>query len=358
MKKTFRKIKDVFSTLSLTVLFTLNLFFIVFLFLAFVTLLVYFGVDGGFLVTDGHVTIGGALTMIYAVCIFIALSIVIMIRMVFIGPIRKIMAAMGRLAKGDFSVRIDMSNEAYRPREIREFAESFNKAAEELSGTEILRKDFINNFSHEFKTPIVSIRGFAKQLERDDLTDEQRREYLDIIVSESDRLANMASNVLLLSKLENQTIVTDKARFALDEQLRRAILLLEKQWTEKALDLDVDLEAVELYGNEEMLNHVWVNLLGNAVKFSPDGGRLTVRLRREGDFAACTVRDAGPGMDEETRRRVFEKFYQGDTAHATEGNGLGLALVRRIVDLCGGDIAVESAPGAGSAFIVRLPLRG
>lgn len=268
-------------------------------------------------------------------------------------PINDLVHAMHAVSQGDFSVRVDDENV---PGDMGELAGSFNDMASELGSLELFRKDFINNFSHEFKTPIVSIRGFAKQLERDDLTDEQRREYLDIIVSESDRLANMASNVLLLSKLENQTIVTDRVRFALDEQLRRAILLLEKQWTEKALDIDVDLEAVEFYGNEEMLNHVWVNLLGNAVKFSPVGGRLTVRLRREDGFALATVRDEGPGMDEATRRRVFEKFYQGDTAHATEGNGLGLALVRRIVDLCGGDVTVDSAPGMGATFSVRLPL--
>ena len=268
-------------------------------------------------------------------------------------PIDDLVHAMHAVSQGDFSVRVDAENV---PGDMGELAGSFNDMARELGSLELFRKDFINNFSHEFKTPIVSIRGFAKQLERDDLTDAQRREYLDIIVSESDRLANMASNVLLLSKLENQTIVTDKATFALDEQLRRAILLLEKQWTEKEIDLDVDLEPVEFYGNEEMLNHVWVNLLGNAVKFSPVGGRLEVRLRREGSVALATVRDAGPGMDEQTRRRVFEKFYQGDTAHATEGNGLGLALVKRIVDLCGGGVTVESAPGRGAAFTVRLPL--
>ena len=268
-------------------------------------------------------------------------------------PIDDLVHAMDAVSQGDFSVRVDAENV---PGDMGALASSFNDMATELGSLEMFRKDFINNFSHEFKTPIVSIRGFAKQLEREDLTAEQRRDYLGIIVSESDRLANMASNVLLLSKLENQTIVTHKASLALDEQLRRAILLLEKQWSEKEIELDVDLEDIGYYGNEEMLNHVWVNLLGNAVKFSPDGGRLTVRLRREGGFAVCTVRDAGPGMDEATRRRVFEKFYQGDTAHATEGNGLGLALVKRIVDLCEGSVEVDSAPGQGSTFTVRLPL--
>ena len=270
-------------------------------------------------------------------------------------PMNDLVHAMQAVSNGDFSVRVDAADV---PGDMGELVSSFNDMATELGGLEMFRKDFINNFSHEFKTPIVSIRGFAKQLERDDLTDEQRREYLGIIVSESDRLANMASNVLLLSKLENQTIVTDKTVYRLDEQLRRCVLLLEKQWTGKALDPDVDLDEVEYRGNEEMMSHVWLNLLGNAIKFSPEGGALGVRLRHEGGCAAVTVRDAGPGMDDATRRRVFEKFYQGDTAHATEGNGLGLALVKRIVDLCGGAVEVDSAPGRGSAFTVRLPLDG
>ena len=270
-------------------------------------------------------------------------------------PMDDLVHAMHAVSQGDFSVRVDAEDV---PGDMGELVSSFNDMASELGGLEMFRKDFINNFSHEFKTPIVSIRGFAKQLERDDLTDEQRREYLDIIVNESDRLANMASNVLLLSKLENQNIVTDRTDFALDEQLRRCILLLEKQWTEKELELDVELEPLEYRGNEEMMNHIWVNLLNNAIKFSPKGSTLTVLLGRENGAAVCRVRDQGPGMDEATRRRVFEKFYQGDTAHATEGNGLGLALVKRIVDLCGGAVEVESTPGVGSTFTVRLPLEG
>ena len=270
-------------------------------------------------------------------------------------PINDLVRAMHDVSQGDFSVRVDTEDVSG---DMGQLVASFNDMASELGGLELFRKDFINNFSHEFKTPIVSIKGFARQLERDDLTEQQRREYLDIIISESERLANMSGNVLLLSRLENQTIVTDRTRYRLDEQIRRCILLMEKQWTRKGLELDLDLDEAEFYGNEEMLRHVWVNLLGNAIKFSPEGGTLSVRLALEGDFAAVTVRDQGPGMDEATRRRVFEKFYQGDTAHAAEGNGLGLALVKRIVDLCQGRIAVESAPGQGAAFTVRLPLGG
>ena len=354
MKKTFRKIKDVFSTLSLTVLFTLNLFFIVFLFLAFVTLLVYFGVDGGFLVTDGHVTIGGALTMIYAVCIFIALSIVIMIRMVFIGPIRKIMAAMGRLAKGEFSVRIDMSNEAYRPREIREFAESFNKAAEELSGTEILRKDFINNFSHEFKTPIVSISGFADLLLDVDLPPEDQKEYLTIIRDESKRLAELSTNILTLNRIESQAILRDTENIRLGEQIRQSVLLTEQKWRDKNLDFEADIEDVDYLGNEALLKEVWLNILDNAAKFSPEGEVVSVALHKKGGEIIAAVTDHGPGMDEKTKAHIFEQFYQGDTSHRSQGNGLGLAMVRKIVELHGGKVSVDSSPGNGSSFTVIL----
>jgi len=268
-------------------------------------------------------------------------------------PINDLVQAMREVSQGDFSVRVETEDVTG---DMGRLVSSFNDMATELGGLELFRKDFINNFSHEFKTPIVSIKGFARQLERDDLTEAQRREYLSIIISESDRLANMSGNVLLLSKLENQNIVTDKTVYRLDEQLRKCILLMEKQWTAKELELDLDMDEVEFKGNEEMVQHVWVNLLGNAIKFSPQGGTLSVHLRRQGRRAVVSVRDAGPGMDEATLRRIFEKFYQGDTAHAAEGNGLGLSLVKRIVDLCQGSIAVDSAPGAGSTFTVELPI--
>ena len=268
-------------------------------------------------------------------------------------PIHRVNSAMKKVSQGDFSVRVD---DRACEGEIRELVQSYNHMAEELSGIEMFRTDFINNFSHEFKTPIVSIRGFAKQLEREDLTDEQRREYTRIIVTESERLANMSANVLLLTKLENQQIVTDKARYRLDEQIRNCILLMEKQWEEKEIELHLDLDPLEYDGNEEMMNHIWVNLINNAIKFSPRGGALEVSCMQVQSFIVVQVTDHGEGMDADTQARVFEKFFQGDTAHATEGNGLGLSLVKRIVDLCAGKIAVDSAPGEGTTFSVYLPL--
>ena len=269
-------------------------------------------------------------------------------------PMNDLRDAMYRVSQGDFSVRVDED----APGDMGTLIRSFNDMTSELGGIEMFRKDFINNFSHEFKTPIVSIRGFAKQLQRDDLSDEQRREYTAIIVSESERLANMASNILLLTKLENQQIVTDKQPYRLDEQLRGCILLLEKQWTAKDIDLVLDLDEVTYVGNEEMMSHVWVNLLGNAIKFSPDRAALEVVCRSQPGAAFVSIRDHGSGMDEATQKRIFEKFFQGDSAHATEGNGLGLSLVKRIVDLCGGSIRVQSQPGAGTEFSVTLPEEG
>lgn len=268
-------------------------------------------------------------------------------------PMNDLINAMGKVSRGDFSVRVDGED---IPGAMGEVVQSFNGMANELGGIEMFRKDFINNFSHEFKTPIVSIRGFAKQLERDDLTEEQRREYAHIIVTESERLANMSSNILLLTKLENQQIITNKTEYRLDEQLRNCILLLEKQWSAKEIDLSLNLDEITYTGDEEMMSHVWVNLINNGIKFSPVGGVLELSCRKREKQIEVIVRDHGEGMSPETEKRIFEKFYQGDSAHATEGNGLGLSLVKRIVDLCGGKIEVESTLGAGTAFTVLLPV--
>lgn len=286
-------------------------------------------------------------------CVFFVLLLALTLGRFQIRPIHRVIRAMRKVSQGDFSTRLPEDDCVG---EIQELVTSYNHMAEELSGIELFRKDFINNFSHEFKTPIVSIRGFAKQLEREDLSEEQRREYTRIIVAESERLANMSTNVLLLTKLENQQIIADRQRYALDEQIRSCILLLEKQWSDKNLDLRLDLDPLSYLGDEEMMSHVWLNLISNAIKFSPEGGMLELSCMRVQDFIVVQVRDEGIGMDEFTQARVFEKFYQGDTAHATEGNGLGLSLARRIVELCGGKIAVQSVPGQGSTFSVYLPV--
>lgn len=268
-------------------------------------------------------------------------------------PFDDMIQATKSISQGDYSVRVEEAGSG----EMRELLHSFNQMTAELEGTELMRSDFIDTFSHEFKTPIVSIRGFAKRLKRNDLSDEQREEYLNYIVSQSERLSGLASDILLLSRYEHQQIVVDRKVYELDEQLRRCILLLEKQWESRNITFDLDLPPLRWEGNEEMLDHVWLNLIGNAVKFSPEGGTIAVTAVSDGGFVNISIADHGPGMSQQTLEHIFDKFYQGDTAHTGQGNGLGLTLVRRIVDLCDGEIKVKSRLGEGSIFCICLPYK-
>ena len=356
MAQFLNKLRDCMRTVNLTMLLVLNLFFIVTLNLTVVTVLVVSEADHGFFIQDGSVSIGGALVILYASCILMAVSLVVAIRLVLIKPIKNIIQAMNRLAAGDFTVRLKSAAHGYEPTEIREFKAAFNKAAEELSGTELLRKDFVNNFSHEFKTPIVSISGFADLLLEEQLPPEDQKEYLTIIRDESRRLADLATNILTLNRVESQTILTDKAAFPLDEQLRQSVLVTQQKWRQKKLDFDADLVPAEYTGSEGLLKEVWLNLLDNAAKFSPAGGTVAVNLRKAKNALMVSVTDQGEGMSADTQAHIFEQFYQGDTSHTTQGNGLGLAMVKKVLELHGGSIQVNSAPGQGSCFTVTLPI--
>ncbi len=267
-------------------------------------------------------------------------------------PMQAYITATNKLAAGDFSVRISRRY----PAPFRELQESFNRMAEELGSIELLRSDFINNFSHEFKTPIVSIKGFAELLKEENLSPAERNEYLDIIIRESSRLASMATNVLNLSRIENQAIVTDRKQIDLSEQIRRCVLLMQNAWEAKNIDMEVDLDEITVNANGEMLSQIWLNLLDNAVKFTGEGGRVGVTLRREGNRAVASVRDDGPGIPPEDIDRVFDKFYHADAGGEAPGNGLGLTLARKIARLHGGDITCESRPGEGALMTVWLPL--
>ncbi len=278
-----------------------------------------------------------------------ALSVIVSKRI--LKPINDLVKAMEIVAKGDFSIKVEEPDRVYA---LRELTKSFNLMVTELGSIEIFRQNFINNFSHEFKTPIVSIRGFAKQLRKDTITEEQRQEYADIIIAESERLTNMSSNILLLTKFENQQIVSDKKEFYLDEQIRKCILLLEKQWSRKNIELNPELQEILFYSNEEMLSHVWINLLSNAIKFCNEGGRISISCYMQEDDVIVEIADDGIGIDRHTISHIFDKFYQGDTSHVMEGNGLGLSLVKRIVELCKGHISVKSEVGKGTAFRVSL----
>lgn len=271
----------------------------------------------------------------------------------YLRPLKRVIAATKEVRRGNFATQVDTKDPTTS--EMGQMIDSFNEMVLELGGIELLRKDFINNFSHEFKTPIISIRGFARELQQDTLSPEQRKEYAKIIAEEADRLAKLSIHVLELSKLENQRIVTEKTEFYLDEQLRQCILLQENDWTAKNIEIIPELEEVLFYSNEEILSHVWTNLIHNAIKFTPENGSIRITLRADEKSVTVTVSDTGIGMTEEVREHIFEKFYQGDTSRHRVGYGIGLTMAHRATTLCGGTITVESAPGAGSTFTVTLP---
>ena len=270
----------------------------------------------------------------------------------FLRPIRELADATKAVAAGDFSVRLGRGS----AKEIDFLKTSFNDMVSELSNIETLRSDFVSNISHEFKTPTASIRGFAGRLKKNSLTQEQRDEYLDIIISESDRLTRLSSNVLLLSSLENTEKVSERAQYQLDEQLRRTVLLMEQQLLRKNLEVNLALGSVSIVANEEILSELWINLFSNAIKFSPQDATITLTLYATKTEAVVTVSDQGPGMNEEVKKHIFDKFYQGDKSRSSEGNGLGLTLVKRILELESGEIYVESQADVGTTFSVSLPL--
>lgn len=295
---------------------------------------------------------------ILAPVVLLILSVLIGVQISFIvsrkvlRPLHTLIGATRSISAGDYSVRV---KEYDGGGEFHDLLRSFNLMAEQLQSTEILRNDFIDSFSHEFKTPIVSIRGFAKRLRRGNLEEGQREEYLDFIVSESERLSRLSANILMLSDLEHQVIAGAQADFRLDEQLRDCILLLERQWRGKEIGFSVELPEIIYHGSEEILSQVWINLIDNAIKFTSQGGRIEVTGRVKQDAVIIEVHDSGPGMDMETLNHIFDKFYQGDSARASAGNGLGLSIVRRIVELCDGEITVESQENNGSVFRIGLP---
>lgn len=265
-------------------------------------------------------------------------------------PLKELMDASDRISEGDYSVRV-------RPQglsEFRELGERFNHMAEELQSVELLRGDFINSFSHEFKTPIVSIRGFAKMLKSPDLSEAEREEYLDIIIEESERLSELSTNVLAMSNLEKQSILTDRRPYNLSEQIRLCIAMMDAKWSKKQIDYVLTGRDVTVLGSEELLKQVWINLLDNAIKFSPEKGSVTIRAAQSETETVISVRNDGEPIPAEALPHLFDKFYQGDFSHATKGNGLGLTIAKRIVELHNGTIEAASDE-TGNIFTVRLP---
>ena len=271
---------------------------------------------------------------------------------IFVSPMMKLGDAMRKVAGGDFTVRLDCTSKI---RDVREVYGSFNTMVKELGNTETLQTDFVSNVSHEFKTPINAIEGYASLLQDSQLTDEQKNAYIDKIIFNTRRLSDLVGSILLLSKVNNQTISLKASTFRLDEQVRQSILALESKWEKKEIEFDIDLDEIEYTGYENLLSHVWLNLIDNAVKFSPQNGQIRIRLKQLDGSVTFSILDNGLPIPEADIDRIFNKFYQGDNSHASEGNGLGLALVRKIVAAAHGTINVTSSEDAGTEFVVALP---
>ncbi len=291
-----------------------------------------------------------------SILLFVFMSVIIgsvisfVVSRIPLKPIRQIIKASNELANGNFKARINIKI----PGEIKELNDSFNHMAQELESIEILRSDFVNNFSHEFKTPIVSIQGFAKMLRHGDLSEEERKEYLDTIISESERLANLATNVLNFSKIENQTILTDRSDYNVSEQLRRTIAILEPKWSKKKIDFVFDCDEITINANEQLMEQVWINLIDNAIKFSPEYSPIKIRITDNERMTVITVADMGMGISKEALEHIFDKFYKADKSHSGMGNGLGLAIAKKIIDLHEGKIEVESEVDKGTKFDIVI----
>ena len=270
-------------------------------------------------------------------------------------PMRRLSRAMRAVAQGDFTVSVQPVHKRNKFDYMDLMFEDFNSMVHELSSIETMKDDFIANVSHEIKTPLAVIRGYASALQRGNLSEEEQREYAATIASASESLSVLISNILRLNKLENQEIVPNAAPYDLTRQLSDCALAHEEQWERKHIDFDAQLEErVMILADESMLEIVFNNLIANAIKFTEPGGRIVLRQEKAGGDVVVTVSDTGCGMDEETVKHIFDKYYLGASSHSREGNGLGLALVKRVLDISGGSIAVRSAPGEGSEFIVRL----
>ena len=269
-----------------------------------------------------------------------------------IDPIAKLRSAMREVADGDFKVEAKCES---RIQDVQDIYDSFNSMVRELSTTETLQTDFISDVSHEFKTPINAIEGYASLLEGEPSPEEQRA-YVEKILFNTRRLSALTGNILLLSKLSNQSILPQKTQFRLDEQIRQAIVALEQMWSEKELGFEVELAETPFFGYESLLLHVWTNLIGNAVKFSPKGGEIRIKMMRTEGAVVFTIEDDGPGIVPGDEEHIFTKFYQSESSHGMEGNGLGLALVRQIVEMSGGSVDVQNLEVGGCRFTVRLPV--
>lgn len=354
-KRKHNELRSHASTISLLFLFSINIFIIIAAVLAITAVICLLLIHSNKLPDNfykmPHLS---WLVFVYITSIVIGITIILMLRNLFILPIQHSIEAMKQLAEGDFNIHIQLNMK--KPTiEMVKFVDCFNKTTAKLGSMEMLHKDFMNNFSHEFKTPIVSISGFAKLLRNGTLSEKEQMEYLDIIITEADRLATLSQSVLELSKIESQVTITKKEFFNISEQIRQSVVLVDHKWIKKKIELDMEIEESDFYGNAALIKHIWVNLLDNAYKFAPAHSTISIQAFNTDENYTFQLTDEGPGMSEHTKEHIFEHFFQEDTSHNTQGNGLGMTMVQKVILLHQGRITIRSSVGNGTTMIVTLP---
>jgi len=292
-------------------------------------------------------------SMVFLISAVVGTIIILLAVRSIVKPIKRLSKAAKEVAKGNFEIEVKVQNTD----EIGQLTTDFNLMTRELRNIDILRKDFVSNVSHEFKTPITSIKGFAKLIRDGKLSGDQIVEYSEIIVDESERLSLLSSNLLKISELDSKVIREQSKLFSLDEQIRKTILILENLWSKKEIEFDIELDKVSISGDEHLLQEVWLNLIQNAIKFSEQKGIIKISIDKKDDIVKVGITDHGRGIAKEDQSHIFERFYMGDKSRSKSGNGLGLVIVKKIVELSNGRIYFESNPEKGTSFFVELPLQ-
>ncbi|MEH7076286.1 HAMP domain-containing sensor histidine kinase [Neobacillus drentensis] len=328
------------------------LFFSCFVSTAITTILFLVSYDKNINIREAHGIFSSLMFLSFFLCVALGSILLYTAMRKITEPIIRISDAAKAVSKGDFSIKVIQQSDD----EIGTLAKNFNLMTEELNNMEYLRKDFISSVSHEFKTPIASIKGFAELLQNKNLSDEDFRTYTNIIIEETKRLSHLSSNMMRLSKLDNQRIPESVKTFSLDEQIRKTLVLLEENWTSKNLTLEIDLDQISYTGDEALIQHIWLNLIENAIKFSKEEGQIFINAKKFTNHIYVEIKDEGIGISNQNQARIFEKFFQADHSHSKEGSGLGLAIVKKIVEICGGEIQFASGLGRGTTFKVHLPV--
>ncbi len=355
-----KRLKDsIFSVKRFVLYFAISGFAVSVSFLLFFSGSLFEATGNPVMIPEGTVKERALRTLfnIMFICIFLSVIDGVRKRIFTYRPVMRISEALRKITAGDFSVRIKPIHKRRAFNEYDLIIEDINKMAQELSSIETLKTDFISSASHEIKTPLAVIQSYAEILQSTDITREERIEYTKSLKNAAERLNSLITSILKLNKLENQQIFPETKKYNLSEQLIQSVLLFENKWEEKNIEIVSDIEEnVQIEADEELLFIVWSNLISNAVKFTEEKGRISVSLKKANNFAVVSISDTGCGMTRETGLRIFEKFYQGDSSHMTEGNGLGLALVKRVVDITKSEITVESELDKGSTFTVKIRL--